>query len=322
MKESARLLATTAAALLVCAPLYAAHTPPAFDAPSFTIPDSHGITMVRIEPGTFTMGSPAGEVGRGDDESLHTVTLSKPFYMAETEITQDQYLPVMVPDYTPIFIRQAAYEHSLPELHQGGPYVTESKYLGPTDKNPMEGISWAQAVEFCRELTRKEARAGRVPAGYAYRLPTEAEWEYACRAGTTGAFNTAGNLKYFCWGPDVGILKWTAPVKGERTANAWGLYDMHGNVYEWCLDWYGPYSRSDSIDPTGPARGNQKVARGGSWMSGVPLGEDDSDAVRLRYMRAASRNRFPPGRPLSIIGFRPVLAPVSDRSTNKGSRSF
>lgn len=276
---------------------------------SFEIPDSGGVRMMRIEAGSFTMGSPKEEVARGEDEVPHKVTISRPFYMAEAEITQDQYLPVMVPDYEPLFIRAAAFEHSLPEVHQGGPLITESKYLGPTEKNPMDGVTWEKAVAFCKLLTEKERKAGRLPEGYVYRLPTEAEWEYACRAGTEEAFNMQGSLGRFCWGPDVATLRWTAPVKAGRKPNAWGLYDMHGNVYEWCLDWYGLYDAKDVKDPTGPAAGQQRVARGGSWASGRAQGENKSDAVRLRYMRSASRNRFPPQRPYSIVGFRPVLAP-------------
>ncbi len=278
-------------------------------AESFEIPDSAGITMIRIEAGTFTMGSPKDEVARGEDEVQHRVTISKPFYMAETQITQDQYLPVMVPDYKPLFIRAAAFEHSLPEVHQGGPFITESRYLASTDKNPMDGVTWDKAAEFCRILTERERKAGRLPEGYVYRLPTEAEWEYACRAETEGPFNVEGDLSTFCWGPNVPTLRWTVPVKGRRLPNAWGLYDMHGNVYEWCLDWYGPYDAKEVKDPAGPAAGEQKVARGGAWSSGRDQGEDKSDAVRLRYMRSASRNRFRPQHPYSIVGFRLVLAP-------------
>ncbi len=289
---------------------------------SFEIPDSTGITMIRIEAGRFLMGSPREEVARAEDEVQHVVTISKPFYMAETEITQDQYLPVMSPDYKPVFIRAAAFGHSLPEVHQNGPFITESAYLGPTDKNPMDGVSWPKAVEFCRILTGKERKAGRLPEGYVYRLPTEAEWEYACRAGTGGPFNVEENLTSFCWGPDVGKTKWTKPVKGRYIPNAWGLYDMHGNVYEWCHDWYTSYDTNDLTDPAGSAEGEQKVARGGSWNSGRPQGDDNSDAVRLRYMRSASRNRFPPDRPLAIIGFRPVLAPILPKQQQAQQPAF
>ena len=308
MKKHTVAMATLTA-LLAQAAFAAGDDIKTLKAEAFDIPDSAGITMIRIEAGTFTMGSPKDEVARGEDEVQHRVTISKPFYMAETQITQDQYLPVMVPDYEPLFIRAAAFEHSLPEVHQGGPFITESKYLASTDKNPMDGVTWDKAVEFCRILTERERKAGRLPEGYVYRLPTEAEWEYACRAGTEGAFNVEGDLSTFCWGPDVPTLRWTVPVKGRRQPNAWGLYDMHGNVYEWCLDWYGPYDEEAAKDPAGPAVGEQKVARGGAWSSGRDQGEDKSDAVRLRYMRSASRNRFPPQKPYSIVGFRPVLAP-------------
>ena len=242
-------------------------------------------------------------------EVEHSVTISRPFYMAETEVSQEQYIPAMIPDYEPMFIRAAPYGHSVPEVHSGGPFVTESKYLGDTSKHPMEGVVWAKAVEFCEKLTEKERKAGRLPEGYVYRLPTEAEWEYACRAGTEGPFNTEGMLKYFSWGPNVGRLRWTDKVKGGRKPNAWGLYDMHGNVYEWCLDCYGPYGKQNQKDPTGPAEGEQKVARGGSWQSGKRDGAEHDPAKEVRFMRSGSRNRFLRDLPLGIIGFRVILGP-------------
>lgn len=314
-----RHASTAVAATLICGAALAADSITSLRATSVEIPGSVGIVMKLIPAGSFVMGSPEDEVARGKDEAQHMVRISRPFYMAETEITQDQYLPVMSPNYKPMFIRAAHYDHSLPEVHQGGPIITESKYLGPTHKNPMDGVTWSKAMAFCRILTAKERAAGRLPGGYEYRLPTEAEWEYACRAGTTGPFGVDGRLPQFSWGPDVPTLKWTSPVKRRRKPNAWGLYDMHGNVYEWCLDWYGPYPSTpsgkakDQVDPTGPVAGEQRVARGGSWGSGRPQGDDRSDAVRLRYMRSASRNRFPPQRLYPIVGFRVALAPAVRR---------
>ena len=267
-------------------------------ADSFTMPETNGIVMIRIEPGTFTMGSPEGEVGRGPDETRHEVTISRPFYMAERLITQDQYMPIAVPDFDPIYIGAAAYEHSNPEPHQGGPWTMPSKYRPNTDKFPMDGVLWEAAVEFCDILTERERAAGRLPKGYVYRLPTEAEWEYACRAGTTGPFNVDAPLE------DI-----FAMAEGEVSKpNAWGLYEMHGIKYEWCMDWYGPLSAEPATDPVGPATGTRRVSRGGSNSSGH--GEEDKDvANRSRFIRSASRNHFIPDLPFSILGLRIVLAP-------------
>jgi formylglycine-generating enzyme required for sulfatase activity len=271
------------------------------EAESFTVPDTNGIVMVRIEPGTFTMGSPEDELGRGPDETQREVTLSRPFYMARTLITQDQYMPIAVPDFDPIYIGAAAYGHSNPEPHQGGPWTMPSRYRPDTTKFPMDGVRWEAAVEFCEILTERERDAGRLPGGYVYRLPTEAEWEYACRAGTTGPFNVEAPLE------EVYAL-----VDGEvRTPNAWGLFDMHGIKYEWCLDWYGPYAEGPATDPVGPATGTRRVARGGSNSDGHGEGDEDP-ANRLRFVRSAARNHFIPDFPLPLLGLRIVLAPEID----------
>jgi len=131
-------------------------------------------------------------------------------------------------------------------------------------------------MEFCGKLTKIERRAGRLPKGYVYRLPTEAEWEYACRAGSKGPYNVKADytsitsIRKFAWVDDFNWVNFSTRAVGTRTANARGLHDMHGNVYEWCLDWYGPYAKGKATDPTGPATGTEKVIRGGCF-SGVDI---------------------------------------------------
>jgi formylglycine-generating enzyme required for sulfatase activity len=178
----------------------------------------------------------------------------------------------------------------------------------------VEKVSWTDAMDFCRKLTERERAAGRLPAGYEYTLPTEAQWEYACRAGTTTAFgygNSEGSLYQYgnyCESSNTNDLSWkdtshndgydkTAPV-GHYKPNAWGLYDMHGNVWEWCSDWYGDYPSGSATDPTGPNSGSGRVNRGGSW------GLDASAC------RSASRLNFDPSDRLSGLGFRLALSSV------------
>jgi formylglycine-generating enzyme required for sulfatase activity len=158
---------------------------------------------------------------------------------------------------------------------------------------PVEQISWDDAMQFCRKLTERERTAGRLPEGHEFTLPTEAQWEYACRAGTTGDY--AGNLDGMAWySQNSGNT--THPV-GQKQANAWGLYDMHGNVWEWCRDWYGNYPSGGVTNPTGPSSGLYRVIHGGSWAY---------DAERCR---SASRYRFVVGTCESYLGFRLALAP-------------
>jgi formylglycine-generating enzyme required for sulfatase activity len=160
---------------------------------------------------------------------------------------------------------------------------------------PVEQVSWNGALEFCRKLTERERAAGRLPEGYAYTLPTEAQWEYACRTGTTGDY--AGNLDVMGWYTNNSGGS-TNPV-GQKQANAWGLHDMLGNVWEWCADWYGDYSGGTVIDPTGPSSGSGRVFRGGSWGLSV-------DACRF-----ANRSGYEPGLRGANLGFRLALAASS-----------
>ena len=170
--------------------------------------NSIGMKLRLIPAGEFMMGSPGTESGREDDETQHRVSITKPFYLGVTEVTQEQYQKVMG--------------------------TNPSYFKGP--QNPVETVSWADAVEFCRKLSAMPAEK---TAGHVYRLPTEAEWEYACRAGTTTAYSfgdDASRLGDYGWFGGNSDSK-THQV-GEKKPNAWGLYDMHGGVYEWCQDRY------------------------------------------------------------------------------------
>ena len=197
--------------------------------------NSIGMKFMVIPPGEFMMGSPETEARRVDDESQHRVTITKPFYLGETEVTQEQYQKVMG--------------------------TNPSRFKGP--QKPVETVSWDDAVEFCRKLSAIPAEK---TAGHVYRLPTEAEWEYACRSGTTTSYSfgdSESELGAYAWYKD-NSGKTTHPVGGKKP-NAWGLYDMHGNVWEWCQDWYGDYPSGSATDPIGATSGSLRVFRGGSW---------------------------------------------------------
>jgi formylglycine-generating enzyme required for sulfatase activity len=233
--------------------------------------------MVFIPPGTFRMGSPTDEVDRFDWEGPQTaVTISRGFWMRKYEVTQGEYLAVMGSN--------------------------PSYFTGDTNR-PVEQVSWLDATNYCATLTQRERAAGRIGTNSVYRLPTEAEWEYACRGWTSDRRFSYGDdpgytsLTKYAWYYD-NSGETTHPV-GQKLANPWGLYDMHGNVYEWCQDWW-----SDSlpggiaIDPQGPATGWFRVLRGGSW---------DYDAS---FCRSAYRNdTSDPAYWYYGLGFRVVLAP-------------
>jgi formylglycine-generating enzyme required for sulfatase activity len=227
--------------------------------------------MQPIPPGSFLMGSSVGgEPSRG--ETLHSVTISKPYWLGKYPVTQGQWEAVM---------------ESNPSKF--------TRWFNSEQDVPVENVSWGDAMAFCRKLTDAERAAGRLPAGYRYTLPTEAEWEYACRAGTTGGFGGNENLEDMGWYSANSERK-THPI-GQKQANAWGLYDMHGNVFEWCRDWFGPYPSWSITDPTGPASGAVRVVRGGGWASGP------------QRCRSAYRGGSASGTHARDIGFRVALAP-------------
>jgi len=154
----------------------------------------------------------------------------------------------------------------------------------------VENVSWNDAQDFCRRLTALARDAGTLPDGYEFRLPTEAQWEFSCRAGSPGAF--AGAMRDMAW--TVVNSRRSTHAVGQKSANAWGLFDMHGNVAEWCEDWYAA-SLAASTDPQGPRDGQFKVARGGSWQQG------------LIQCRSAARNRFLPSDRWNYVGLRVAL---------------
>ena len=231
--------------------------------------------FVRINGGTFTMGSPANEPQRDSDETQRQVTVSG-FFMGSYQVAQWEYEEVMG--------------------------TNPGNFKGPT--LPVN-VNWFDAVEYCNRRSQQE---GLTPAytisgsgdnrtvtwnrnANGYRLPTEAEWEYACRAGTTTPFNTGNNIttaqaNFYGESPynnnARGIYRYMTTPVGNFAANAWGLFDMHGNVWEWCWDWYGTYPSSAQTDPVGPASGDGRVIRGGSWVS------------HGQELRSANRSYAPP----------------------------
>jgi len=252
--------------------------PPVVELPSIT--NTLGMKLNEIPTGAFTMGSPESEAGREDDETQHKVTISKPFYMQTTEVTQGQWKSVMGT-----------------EPWKGKQLVKE----GPN--YPAVYVSWDDAVAYCKKLSDAE--------GKTYRLPTEAEWEYACRAGTETAWSFGDDEKvlgdyawYDAWLEFLFKQLEQQSTFGEnyphqvglKKPNAFGLYDMHGNVEEWCHDYYGAdyYKQSPEKDPTGPASGSFRVLRGGSW------------SLNTRDTRSARRDRYDADYRYHNYGFRLV----------------
>ena len=229
--------------------------------------NSIGMQLAPIPPGSFAMGSPRGAPDSSDDERpVRTVRITRAFYMAALPVTNRQY-------------RQFRPEHKSPA------YKAQTQDLGA---QPVVGVSWHDAVAFCAWLSGRDRRP--------YRLPTEAEWEYACRAGSKTAYCFGGGTKML--GRFAAYKRGrNSPTKlvGLKLPNRWGLYDMHGNVWEWCQDWYADrYDGADRINPQGPARGTERVVRGGSVR------------MEAKDCRSASRKSCEPDRRVSHIGFRVV----------------
>ena len=239
------------------------------DRKTLTLPGGATMTMIYVAPGSFMMGSPETEEGRDDDETQHHVTLTKGYWLGETEVTQAQWESVM---------------GSNPSRFKGA-------------SRPVEKVSW----EDCQEFIAKVNREARRQFGGDVRLPTEAEWEYACRAGTQTAYSWGNSLNGDKANCD-GNYPYGTTIKGtykretvnvcSYSPNVWGFYDMHGNVYEWCQDWYGKYPSGAVTDPTGSASGDNRVLRGGSWVSFA------------RYCRSADRISSGPGSSGNYFGFR------------------
>ena len=239
------------------------------DRKTLRLPGGETMTMIYVAPGSFMMGSPSTEEGHDNDETQHHVTLTKGYWLGETEVTQAQWESVM---------------GSNPSYFKGA-------------SRPVEKVSW----EDCQEFIAKVNREARRQLGGEARLPTEAEWEYACRAGTQTAYSWGNSLngdKANCdgnypYGTTIkGTYKQETVNVCSYSPNVWGFYDMHGNVFEWCQDWYGTYPSGAVIDPTGSASGDNRVLRGGHWYDFAG------------FCRSANRGRDGPGIRDDICGFR------------------
>ena len=236
-----------------------------------------GITLVELPAGRFTMGSTTSELGRNADETLHDVEIARPFFIGRYEVTQQEWRTVM------------------------GSAPSHFATCGP--RCPVENVTFADVQQFIAKLNERVAAGRSNDRPLRYRLPTEAEWEYACRAGTTGPFSTGenvttdqanynGRFPYSSFA--TGEFRQRPTTVGSFPSNRWGLSDMHGNVWEWTADWYGAYAEDGAanIDPRGPDSGDTRVIRGGSWYF-------DANSARcgLRYTHAPQDRGF-------SLGFR------------------
>ena len=215
--------------------------------------------MVLIKAGTFV-------------RLKHSVTLSRDFWLGKYEVTQAEYLALMGKN---------------PSHFKGDPSL------------PVEKVSYLDALAYCSTVTKRERDSGRLPLSYEYRLPSEAEWEYACRAGTTNFFSfgetvTEAEAHQYAWTTENS--GGSTHAVGQKRPNPWGLHDIHGNVWEWTLDWFGDYPAADVTDPAGPAEGKVKVFRGGGWNN------------EIQFARSANRFGMAPSNGIHFVGFRIALS--------------
>jgi formylglycine-generating enzyme required for sulfatase activity len=227
--------------------------------PNYIVKSALNMELIWCPPGSFIMGPD------GKDNPAHPVILTKGFYLGKYEVTQEEYQKIM--DINP------------------------SRFKGA--KLPVEAVSWNDAVAFCEALSKKE----RAPNGWNFTLPSEAQWEYACRAGTTTNYSWGDEIKLKLANYNDSALKRTVEV-GSYQPNPWGFFDMHGNVSEWCLDWNGKFSNGSVTDPLGPKTGSGRVSRGGSW------------SANKSRLRSVDRNSHNPSHRLNYHGFRLCLAPA------------
>jgi formylglycine-generating enzyme required for sulfatase activity len=267
---------------------------PAADGPAFigdhagAVRTIRGVALRWCPPGAFLMGSPPSEPGRRADEAQAAVTLTRGFWLGQFEVTQGHW------------------KHFRP-------LAREADTAGRGDDFPVYWVSYHDAADFYRWLTRGARAAGELPAGWEFALPTEAQWEYACRAGTTTAFAGGAtltardaNLGRLFRGEPRGYPRGAAEPVGRYPANAWGLHDLHGNVFEWCRDWYHAQLPGGADPDLSDRRGEpnrdgtfSRVRRGGAWMDGPD------------FCRSALRLRYEPERSSDHIGFRVALVPVA-----------
>jgi len=224
--------------------------------PNYIVKSALDMELIWCPPGSFIMGP-----GQGNTSPAHPVILTKGFYLGKYEVTQEEYEKVIG--------------------------TNPSNFKG--DKLPVEQVSWNDSAAFCEVLNKNERKRG-----WEFTLPTEAQWEYACRAGTPTSYSWGSNVKPQLANSKDSGLKKTIEV-GTYTVNPWGFFDMHGNVWEWSADWHGAYPRSSVVDPRGPSNGSRRVLRGGSWNYAVIA------------LRSVSRSGNVPTNRRSDIGFRVAL---------------
>ena len=218
--------------------------------------------MVLIKAGTFM-------------RIKFPITITRDFWIGKYEVTQGEFTAVLGRN--------------------------PSHFTGDSNR-PVEKVTFLGANSYCSALTQRERESGRLPAGYEYRLPSEAEWEYACRAGSTNLFSfgdDASIADQFAW--TAGNSEATTHPVGLKRPNSWGIYDMHGNVWEWCSDWFEPYPAAPLTDPVGPASSKYKLFKGGGWNQEV------------QFARASSRFMMSPSNGIHFVGFRVVLGPIHPR---------